>query len=185
MRAFLSIHLSESVQNQVGRLQNQLAPELPGIRWTRPANCHLTLKFLGDIEPATETAIANCLPGVAMQFSPFTVEFKGVGQFPPRGALSVLWIGVEQGGAALLALEAAVREGLRDADVEFDAQSFVPHLTIARAPRGRKIFLRSPKRFESFSLATMTVSCVSLMQSVLDPKGAIYTERVRFPFSAG
>lgn len=184
MRAFLSIPLTENIQTQVEQLQAQLSGELPGVRWTRPSNCHLTLKFFGDIGPEVEAAINHCLPAAVKQFSPFTLEFKGAGQFPPRGALSVLWIGAGQGRAVITALEAAVREALRDAGVSFDGKPFKPHLTIARAPRGRKIFLRSPGRFESLSLGTMKVEGLSLMQSVLDPKGAIYTERARFPFCA-
>ncbi len=180
MRAFLSIHLNEIVQTRVEELQSQLAPDLPGAKWTRPANCHLTLKFFGAIDAAAEGAIVRCLPGALETFAPFEIELKGVGRFPPRGALSVLWVGVNRGAAVLAAIESAASEALTEAGVSFDKKPFKPHLTIARAPRGRKVYLRSHKQFESLVVATMQVNCVSLMQSVLDPKGAIYTERKRF-----
>ena len=183
MRAFLSIHLSEIVQTRVEQLQSQLAAELPGVRWTRPANCHLTLKFFGDIDSSIENAIAARLPALVEQFSPFTVEFKGVGQFPPRGPLSVLWVGVDCGAAALVALENAVREALDVASIKFDAKPFKPHLTIGRAPHGRKIYLRSQQKYAAWSVGTMNIDGISLMQSVLDPHGAIYTERQRFAFA--
>ena len=184
MRAFLSIHLNEIVQKQVEELQSQLTPELPGVKWTRPANCHLTLKFFGDIDAATEEAIVSCLPAAFESFSPFEIDFKGVGQFPPRGALSVLWVGVNRGAAALTALESAAKEALVEAGVSFDKKPFKPHLTIARAPRSRKVYLRSQKQYESLVVASMQVKNVSLTQSVLDPKGAIYTERKRFELTA-
>ncbi|MBI1390426.1 MAG: RNA 2',3'-cyclic phosphodiesterase [bacterium] len=180
MRAFLSINLTPEGRGAIGALQQSLRADAEGVRFTRPESCHLTLKFLGEIEPETEAALVKTLPAVAAAFSPFEIELKGVGQFPPRGPLAVLWVGVERGAAALTALESAIREALDAAGVSYDGKKpFTPHLTIGRGQRGRNAYLRR-KESHSVSVTRMTADAFYLMESRLDPTGAIYTERAKF-----
>ena len=49
MRQFLAIELPAALRAELGRLQAALEPELRGWRWVRPANLHLTLRFLGEV----------------------------------------------------------------------------------------------------------------------------------------
>lgn len=180
MRAFVSIQLSPIVQKAIEEAQARLRPEASGARWLPVQNCHLTLAFLGDMDEQAETRAVGALSNIGADFDPFEIALQGAGQFPPRGPFAVLWLGVGRGEAALKALAAEVRERLKGAEVGFDKKPFAPHITIARAQRGRKAFFQSPGRFAELEAGSQRVEAVSLMQSVLDPKGAVYTERKRF-----
>ncbi|RJP19233.1 MAG: RNA 2',3'-cyclic phosphodiesterase [Candidatus Omnitrophota bacterium] len=182
MRAFISINLTAAVRDAILRFQKEQDQKIHNIRWTKPDNIHLTLKFLGEVEDQTAETLAQILPPVARQFSPFPLEIAGIGTFPPRGPLSILWMGVKKGLSSLTALEAQIRQAMEAADIPFDKKAFVPHLTIARAIRNRRVFFVPGKEFEEYSFGTMQVEAFHLMESQLLPDGPIYTERIRFEF---
>lgn len=180
MRAFISINLSDALHRAIRELHDRLDGEVRGIRWIPAENCHLTLKFLGDTpEPLVQT-IAEELRPIGSAFDPFPIELGGIGQFPPRGPLSVLWVGLKSGEAVLRALEQSIQQVLDNAKVSFDRKPFSPHLTIGRPRRGEQPFLRATAR-QPVSLGAMQVDAFCLMESVLQPSGPIYTVRHRFP----
>ena len=183
MRAFLSIPLDETVQDAILRFQQSAQEKIRGVKWTRPANCHLTLKFMGEIPPSMAATVQVALAPVAERFSPFSVELGGIGRFPEKGPLSIVWIGVKHGISPLTALENEIREAMIASALPFDKKPFVPHFTIGRAKREDRVFFDALKPFADLSFRTMTVEAFHLMESVLHPQGSIYTTCVHFPLS--
>ncbi len=53
---------------------------LPGARWVEPADFHVTLRFLGDVERTTAEDFLECL-GEMRQRGPLTVTLEGLGAF--------------------------------------------------------------------------------------------------------
>lgn len=183
MRAFISVNLSDSLYPGIERLQQELTPANRGIRWTPPANCHFTLKFLGEVPPATVPIIDRALQPISQEFGPFTLEFCGLGQFPPKGPASVVWIGASKGAAILSALEEQIRLSLKEANVSFDHQKFVPHLTIGRARRNEKVFVKGLHDYKDTVCGSFRVESFYLMESVLSPGGSVYTPKISFVLS--
>lgn len=181
MRAFISINLNDDLHRAIRDLQRRLDSDARGIRWTPSENCHLTLKFLGDVPEALVPKLTEGLKQVGPSFDPFRIELGEIGQFPPRGPLSVLWVGAKAGSAALIALERSIHQVLNDIGVPFDRKPFSPHLTIGRARRGETPSLRNASAHGQDSLGAMQVSEFYFMESVLQPGGPIYTVRQRFP----
>jgi 2'-5' RNA ligase len=66
--------------------------------------------------------------------APFEVELKGLGCFGPADEPRVVWLGVSEGGAALVEAERAVRNCLAVEDFPWDngGRDFLPHLTLGR-----------------------------------------------------
>ena len=180
MRAFISVNLDEPLRGSIEKIQKILIPAAPGIRWTQAENCHLTLKFLGEIPVESIPKLEAGLKPVGERLKPFTIELGGAGQVPPRGPLSVLWIGCRQGEASLNALEKHIREALEAAETGFDRKPFSAHLTIGRSPRNEKVFFKNPEKYQDLVLGTLRVESFSLMESVLQPSGPVYLERRRF-----
>ena len=180
MRAFISINLTDRLHQSIEVMQRRLDGSTKGVRWTQPQNCHLTLKFLGDVSESMENEIVNALNDVGPAFDPFHLELGGVGQFPPRGPLSVLWVGVSKGEDVLCALERSIHKVLIEADISFDKKKFSPHLTIGRARRGEKPFVRFDKSSSEYDIGTLEVKEFCLMKSDLQQSGPIYTVRKRF-----
>ncbi len=181
MRAFLSVHLNEALHRSIEELQRRLTPSVEGIRWTRPQNCHLTLKFFGEIEEKTAEHIHQCLLPVIADQKPFPLELGTIGQFPPRGALSVLWVGVTQGSEKLMQLEEEIHTALKVANISYDKKRFKPHLTIGRSKQKVYLPYKTIDQYKSHRLGKIKVDALYLMESELRPKGPIYTERARFP----
>ncbi len=49
VRAFIAISIPSPVQNMVENIQDRFKQIRAPIRWVRPSNLHLTLKFLGNV----------------------------------------------------------------------------------------------------------------------------------------
>lgn len=103
------------------------------LRWTDPAGWHLTLAFLGETDPARVPVIRHALDAVAADASAFGVRTATLGAVPSPAVARVVWLGLEDTDGHLARLAAATTRAL---GLDHPA-TFRPHLTIARARRGR------------------------------------------------
>ncbi len=101
-----------------------------GLRWTAPADRHVTLAFFGEVPDGYVDDLAAGLDAVARAAEPFEASLAGAGLFDRR----TLWIGCTgTGWPALMA--AAGRVGSEVAGRPADVRNR-PHLTVARARAG-------------------------------------------------
>jgi 2'-5' RNA ligase len=148
-----------------------------GVAWVAADNLHVTLKFLGHLEPALLERAGNALAGVASQHAAFELVVRGLGAFPAPGRARVIWAGLSAGAPALETLAARVEEALADGGFAREARPFSAHLTLAR--------VREPRRDERLAAALeagtarefgrFRVEHLVLMRSDLSPQGARYT----------
>ena len=61
MRCFISIELTDEIKSKLARLIENLKEGYPSIKWVKPENLHLTLKFLGDVSEDKIEAIAKII----------------------------------------------------------------------------------------------------------------------------
>ncbi len=101
MRLFVAVHLPDDVRERLGRIQDRLRLAQADVSWVKPANLHITLKFLGETEPKRLDRVQAALAEVAAEAAPFSVEVAGVGTFGGR-IPRVVWAGVREGEAPLL-----------------------------------------------------------------------------------
>jgi RNA 2',3'-cyclic 3'-phosphodiesterase len=125
-RLFIAIDLPKPVCWRLGQL---LVQPPRGVRAVKPAQLHLTLHFLGDVEDETCTALHEAL--ARMHQEPFTITIRGTGVFPPRGRPTVLWAGVDE-SAALVNLHATVGTAVESCGLPVEQRPYVPHVTLAR-----------------------------------------------------
>jgi RNA 2',3'-cyclic 3'-phosphodiesterase len=92
---------------------------------------HLTLRFLGEVAPERNAAIAERLREVARASRPFVLRLEGVGAFPGPARPRVVWVGVTDGKEELAELARRVRVSL-EPQLGPDPEPFVPHLTLFR-----------------------------------------------------
>jgi 2'-5' RNA ligase len=126
-RFFLAVPLPDDARNRLVAVQPVPFPGLRVLGWNE---LHLTLHFLGELDPSSVELVRKALAGVRM--NAFTMTLRGVGRFPPEGCPRVLWVGVEH-DPALLALHAAVALVLSEA-IGFhpEERPYSPHVTLAR-----------------------------------------------------
>ena len=158
-RFFLGVALTDETRHALLRHLN--AVEIPG-HLDRSEDWHLTLRFLGETSPEALEALRVAL--VTADFEhPFDIVFGRLGAFPGPERARVLWLGVEDGRAALTALAARVEVAAREAGFPPETGPFAPHVTLSRlAPPAdvRRLVDRVPSAQER-----MTVGAVVLFRS--------------------
>lgn len=94
MRLFIAIPVNEAVKDYAEAVRNELDLNHPDVKWVEKSNYHLTLKFLGEVDPALLDQIKKRLRNVAESCPFFTLSTRGLGFFPSRGRPRVIWVGV-------------------------------------------------------------------------------------------
>ncbi len=175
-RLFVALELPEVLKQAVGELQAGLRDA----RWLDADALHLTLAFVGEVDPSAQRRIEEALAWV--EAPPLAVELHGIGHFPPRGPPRVLWTEASP-AAALGALAASVRRALARAGFPPEQRKFAPHVTIARLrrpppPPALQEYLGAYSLFRS---PPAPIASFRLLSSVLRPSGARYTSEADFP----
>ncbi|MCH8200245.1 MAG: RNA 2',3'-cyclic phosphodiesterase, partial [Chloroflexi bacterium] len=107
LRLFVAIELPEQVRVALGASIERLRSSLGGAyRWVRPEAVHLTLRFLGDVEPERVAELAAALEAAVGPLAAFELRLDGTGVFPNPRAPSVVWAGLGGESAALVRLVA-------------------------------------------------------------------------------
>jgi 2'-5' RNA ligase len=182
MRLFVAIDLDEEAREAIGAEQRRLAqafgPDCT-LKWTRPADMHLTLAFLGEIDQSRGAVVVEALRA-DVAAAPFIIAFARLGIFPPHGAPSVLWLGVGAGGREVIAVQRVIADRLERAGVTLEHRRYHPHLTLARWRRARgadrERVMAADRETE---VARVSVGSVTLYQSHLSSAGPSYTALAR------
>lgn len=167
MRLFVAIELPESVKSELVRLQTRLERDFArSIKPTRSEQLHITLKFLGEIEPndldRAKTIVTKACAGIA----PFTVSIGTGGTFPPSGKPRVCWIGITEGSETIISLASRLDSGCEALGVVREGRDFTPHITLARcAERPDPKITEAVQRMKVPSLE-FQVSSIDLYESI-------------------
>ena len=137
-----------------------------GLRWTPSDRMHLTLAFLPDVPERILEPLEERLTGAVGDLSPFACSLAGAGAFPHADRPALLWLGVGEGGEQLEHLAQRVRGAANAVGASPDGRRFLPHLTLARPPRGRSA-VRWLQVLDTFRSRTWTVDEVELIDSQL------------------
>jgi RNA 2',3'-cyclic 3'-phosphodiesterase len=152
------------------------------LAFANPAQLHLTLHFLGEVDPQRAEALTAAL-APALDVPAFDATLGALGTFPPAGAPRVVWSGLALGHEQTIALQTALQPRLRDARLAppADERPFFPHVTLARVRRtarpGAGRALRAAMATLRPPQARWTVGRVTLYESLLSSGGAQHTAR--------
>jgi len=153
------------------------------MRWVKPENIHITLKFLGDIHPEMIQPIANCMDRCGKEHHSVQLFSKGIGVFPGLKRPRVLWAGINGETNALRAIQEQLDEHLGSIGVPKENRPFKGHLTIGRfkgSPDSKKL-VSVIKEFSIFETKSFSAETLSLYKSDLTPSGAVYTQIAAAP----
>jgi 2'-5' RNA ligase len=177
LRAFFAIELGEAARRQAADVAAALRARPGGdaVRWVRPENLHVTLRFLGEIAPTRVEPLLAQVRARTERVAPFALRLGALGGLPPSRRPRVLMIALEP-EAPLAALASAVEQGVAAAGFEPEPRPFRGHLTLGRV-RGA-----SPSLAEvSVPPAAFDVTESVLFASELHPSGSRYTPLGRAP----
>ena len=175
IRTFVAIEMPAVVRDSIATLQQDLRGFPVRVSWVRPANIHLTLKFLGDIRENQVGAISEALARVGEKTAPFSLSVGTLGFFPNRRRPRVLWVGISNPDGELRQLAESVENALLPLGFKKEKRGFNPHLTFGRVrdPRNIEQVMEKLETTE-FEEQAIFVKEMVFMKSTLHPRGSIY-----------
>lgn len=157
MRVFVAVQLPNEIKKKAESIGREIAQD--GILLVRPENMHLTIKFIGDVEPEQVNGIKKKLQMI--KHGKFECVLNGVGVFPNEKYVKVIWIGAESNGE----MEKLAKK-IQDALTGFgDDDRFSAHLTIARVKK--KLQVKEFLAKHSEQIGKIAITKFELIQSIL------------------
>ena len=188
MRLFVALEIPSAVRDNLAALIGELraADALSSknkVRWVRPENLHVTLKFMGNVDAGRLDAICAAL-GEGSSAGIVELRFRGVGFFPNEKRPGVLWTGIAA-SANLAPLAAEIDAWLEKLRIARETREFAPHLTLARFdPPGISDKLRAAAQENAtHEFGTVRTGEFHLFESKTRPTGAEYTRLSSFSFA--
>ncbi|CAN5226408.1 RNA 2',3'-cyclic phosphodiesterase [soil metagenome] len=177
-RTFLAIDINKPVRASVTKVQEDLAELGADVKWVEPANLHLTMLFLGEVDDRDLVAICRAATKVAADIKQFSMVLEGVGAFPNTRRPRTLWVGVNEGKDSVIALHKALENALFDLGCyRREARAFAPHLTLGRvnSARNEESLVTAISENADRICGETNVSEVLVMGSELKSSGPEYT----------
>jgi 2'-5' RNA ligase len=178
VRAFVAIFPPPELQMAVTGALETVQHLDDKVRWVRPENIHLTLKFLGNVQEEILGNLRAALKETCAEHEPFDIGLARLGAFPSARRARILWAGVDAGSDRLRALVTDLESALTPLGFEREKRAFTPHLTLGRV-RSR------PANFDDLPTTIgdlrFRVRHIELMESTLSHKGATYRTIEAFP----
>ena len=138
-RCFVGVPIGQPLDRELraslGSLKAATSADADELRWIDPNEWHLTLAFMGPTPESELPRLIEALTDVAANHAPFAIPTGGLGAFPSRREVRILWYGLADRSRRLAELAIAVRIAM-DCDT---ASPFRAHLTLARAKGDRGV----------------------------------------------
>ncbi|MCB2192273.1 MAG: RNA 2',3'-cyclic phosphodiesterase [Deltaproteobacteria bacterium] len=182
MRSFIALEMPPEVKEFAAGLIQELKPSGADVKWVQPVNLHLTLKFLGEVDPGATADIITALDSALDGRTAPGLNAVGCGAFPKPLAPKVVWLGLGGQTDMVAQMAKAVETAMEPLGFEPEKRAFKPHLTLGRVRRprrGRKAPSTAPLSRALAALAdaagpSFEADQVVLIKSTLTSSGPIY-----------
>ena len=113
MRTFLCLPIDSSLRKATAELSVQLQQMVhTRASWVRSENFHVTVRFLGEIDPMLTLKLEQLCRMITKQTAPFDLSIDRLGAFPSPQRARVLGAGGEA-PSDIATLESAINKGLK------------------------------------------------------------------------
>lgn len=184
IRTFIALELPPSVISLLEKVQEDLKSMGLPAKWVRPENIHLTLKFIGNINPGDIDKIGGAMMDAVDDFAAITLVAGGVGVFPGIKRPRVIWVGLGGQVQLLFAMQRVLEDNLAALGFKEEKRPFKGHLTLGRFrqtvnPNTIRQIMREHANLYS---EEFTARRIILFKSDLKPTGAVYSQLMNFAF---
>ncbi|MGD9899595.1 MAG: RNA 2',3'-cyclic phosphodiesterase [Calditrichaceae bacterium] len=176
IRSFIAIELPSGLKSLIDVYLKELKRIAPNVNWVRSESMHLTLKFLGNLQPDNVNQVVLNLFETEKLFSPFNMKITNFGSFPNRKTPRIIWLGltgVPQ--ESLLSLHQGIDNRMSLIGFEKEQRAFSPHLTLGRIKEKiDPVAIWEYLDLNPFKNYDFRVTDFVLIRSHLKPTGAEY-----------
>jgi len=177
IRCFVAFELNESIRESLEDVQRELR-RLDGLRvkWTDPANFHLTLQFLGSISREQLSSVVQVVDRSGKQAAGMELDIQGLGLFGPQHRPRVVWAGVRETRGLLQSLASHLRGEFAKLGWAREERPFHPHITLGRIQMNSRVDSLTSQVASATTRAfgSCRAERVTVFQSVLRTQGASY-----------
>ena len=190
LRLFIAIPIPEPVRDEIIRVQRELQPLVPPnvVRWTRPDQFHLTLRFLGDVPADGVEDLKQSVNAVCRIVRPLSLRAEGVGFFPNPRSPRVIWVGIKDRAGRLVDLQKQIETAVGPFSPEPGEKNFTGHVTLGRLKNPRPTDTRDlaarAQSLEKRLFGEWTAHEIEIIRSELSTVGARYTSLAAFRLGA-
>ena len=131
-RLFFAVPVPGAAREPLEAALPRLAPLLGAARIAPPGGWHLTLAFLGQVQPELADEVVRVGEAAVAGVPPARLRLEGAGTFPEGRRARVLWAGIGGDAEVLVRLAAALSAACKAAGLRSEDRPLVPHLTLAR-----------------------------------------------------
>lgn len=180
MRLFIAVDLPAEIKQALLELQSELKQLGINGFWKSPDNFHITLEFLGEVEPNKIAVLTETMSKVVQHYGPFSLSITGIGAFPSLKKPHTLWTAVSGGSLSeLFRLRQDLHHELKNKDFNLDERKFKPHISLASRPTIDKIDISSVR---SKILGEYMVTEIVLFESKVIRGKRVYLDLFRAVF---
>lgn len=189
MRTFIALPLPDEVRLRIAELLRELKHILPNhaLRFVRPEQMHLTLRFLGEISEQDAAGIPTALSAAIHGIAPLSLIAQGLGTFGALDRPRVVWLGLTGEIDRLNDLQRRVAEATAGLG-QTEERAFNAHLTLGRVSPlsgdARAHLIDVVRSYPPRPLANWTADSVEFVRSKLAPGGSRYTTLASIPLVA-
>ena len=179
IRAFVAIDLPDEVRKALVEAKSDIAEGVrrDAVRWVKPQNIHLTLRFLGNTALEKLSLFTTRMDEIIGKHQAFDLQLAGIGCFPNARRPRVLWIGINGAKDRLGSLQANVEDLVVESGWKRENRRYHPHLTLGRVKNSREVAESDIQWGKIMQRGLIPVSAIHLIESTLTPSGALYTIR--------
>ena len=180
-RLFIALPVPDAIKAELEILQQQLREQLPRdcMRWTRPGQMHLTLRFLGDVFSDKLPDLNKAVAEGCRAFAPLDLRAERIGFFPQIRFPRVVWVWVHDELRQLPLLQSAINEAARRFASQPEEKDFTGHLTLGRARNLKsaqaRLLAKIADEMAERSFGAWTADAVEIMRSRLSSSGSEYS----------
>lgn len=177
LRAFIAVELPKEAVSFAVSIQDAMKSYGLNIRWVKPENIHVTLKFLGDVDWDMKRKVEDALVHAVKEYSPMQFSIRGMGVFPGVKRPKVVWCGLNGDTSSLSDLYGRLEAAFVDMGFSREKRPFKSHVTLGRTkgPVSSDKIIDAMKKISRMESSPFYAEAITLFRSDLQPTGAVYT----------
>ena len=186
MRIFIGIKLDKTVHQRVESFLEPFKKIKSPVRWVKPANIHITLRFIGEMDQKKYSQMEAALNELSQDavLAPLDIELQGCGKFGRNKTLNILWIGVKQ-NPQLEELYHKIEDVLDKIGIAEEPRAFKAHITVGRNKKNFDFqpFFNLIDQLGVQPISRFITDRFQVFKSELLPSGPIYSILKEIPLT--
>lgn len=139
---FWAVRIPDDVKQTIHDELTRIKPIFQFKRWVNLHDYHITLAFLGSVNPHQLQSVIHSVGDAIKNQSAFTLEIEGLNVFGPQKSPRIFWAAVNEVDQ-LFQIQEIVHQTCIAAGFTLETRSYHPHITLARKWVGNEDFKKN------------------------------------------